>query len=352
MNGKNKKIVVGMSGGVDSSTAALLLKRAGYEVIGVTMRMWQDDDCGFDAGADAARVCEVLGIEHHVLDFRDAFRTNVIDYFTQEYLRGRTPNPCIMCNRTVKWEALLEKSKELGADLTATGHYARILKLPNGRYTVAKSATAEKDQSYALYRLTQEQLSHTVMPLGEYTKPQVRAMAEEAGLPVAHKEESQEICFIPDNDHASFIERTTGKKLPEGNFVTEDGRVLGTHKGITHYTIGQRRGLEIALGRRVFVKEIRTDTNEVVISDTGDVFSSQLKAGDLNFCGIEELKTGDEGRFTGKIRYGHKGAPCTVKRTGEDEITAVFDEPVRAVTPGQAFVFYKDGYVAGGGTIL
>ena len=347
-----KKIVVGMSGGVDSSTAALLLKKAGYEVIGVTMRMWQDDDCTFDAGEDAARVCAMLGIEHHVLDFREDFRKNVIDYFTREYLSGRTPNPCIACNRTVKWEALLEKSREFGAGYIATGHYAKIMKLPNGRYTVAKAAAAEKDQSYALYRLTQEQLAHTVMPLGEYTKPQVRAMAQEAGLPVAQKAESQEICFIPDNDHASFIERTTGEKLPEGNFVTEDGRILGRHKGITHYTIGQRRGLEIAMGRRVFVKEIRTDTNEVVISDTGDVFSKELKAGELNFCGIEDLAPGEEGRFIGKIRYGHRGAPCTVTRSGADEITAVFDEPVRAVTPGQSFVFYKDGYVAGGGTIL
>lgn len=356
-----KTVVVGMSGGVDSSTAAYLLKEQGYNVIGVTMQIWQEENecqmqaeggcCGISAVEDARRVAEVLDIPYYVMNFRDVFQEKVIDYFTAEYLAGRTPNPCIACNRYVKWESLLKRSLEIGADFIATGHYARIRHLDNGRYAIANSVTAAKDQTYALYGLTQEQLSRTLMPIGDYSKPEVREIAERAGLPVAHKHDSQEICFVPDGDYAAFIERDTGRKMPEGNFVTKDGRVLGHHRGITHYTIGQRRGLDLPMGERVFVTEIRPETNEVVIGTGSDVFTDTLKADHLTFMGIEDLPMGEDEHFLAKIRYNHRGTGCLVKRTGEDEITCVFDEPVRAVTPGQALVYYRDGYVAGGGII-
>ena len=273
---KGPKVVVGMSGGVDSSVAAYLLKKQGYDVIGITMQIWQDEEeeaqqenggcCGLSAVEDARRVAQRLEIPYYVMNFKEEFRQKVMDYFVEEYLAGRTPNPCIACNRYVKWEALLQRSLAIGAEYIATGHYARIAKLPGGRLAISNSVTADKDQTYALYNLTQEQLRHTLMPVGDYHKDEIRLLAEEIGLPVARKKDSQEICFIPDHDYAAFIESQAGERLKgEGNFVTSDGQVLGRHKGITHYTIGQRRGLNIAFGTRTFVKEIRPDTNEVVL---------------------------------------------------------------------------------------
>ena len=357
----SKKVVVGMSGGVDSSVAAWLLKQQGYDVIGVTMQIWQDEDeftqeqnggcCGLSAVDDARRVADWLEIPYYVMNFKSEFRKNVMDYFTAEYLKGRTPNPCIACNRYVKWEALLERSMAIGADYIATGHYARVEQLSDGRYAIKNSVTALKDQTYALYNLTQEQLKRTLMPVGDYTKDEIRAIAEEAGLMVAHKKDSMEICFIPDDDYAGFIDREcNGQVPPPGNFVSTDGKILGRHKGITHYTIGQRKGLGIAFGYPVFVTEIRPDTNEVVIGENKDVFTDTLYAGNLNFMAIEALK--EPMRARGKIRYSHEGADCTIRMIDDNTLECKFDKPQRAVTPGQALVLYDGEYVLGGGTII
>ena len=356
-----KVVVVGMSGGVDSSVAAWLLKEQGYDVIGVTMQIWQDEDtevqeaeggcCGLSAVDDARRVAMDLGIPYYVMNFKEEFRKNVMDYFAGEYVEGRTPNPCIACNRHVKWESLLRRSMAIGADYIATGHYAQIDRLPGGRYSLKTSVTASKDQTYALYNLTQEQLSHTLMPVGSYHKEEIRDMAERLGLPVAHKPDSQEICFIPDHDYASFIEEYTGRELPPGNFVDLDGNVLGRHRGITHYTVGQRKGLNLSMGRPVFVVEIRPETNEVVIGDNQDVFTNVLRCDKLNWMAVDGLH-GKSMDVLAKIRYSHKGSPCTIREIGNDMVECRFHEPVRAVTPGQAVVFYDGDYVAGGGTII
>lgn len=356
-----KKVVVGMSGGVDSSVAAWLLKERGYDVIGVTMQIWQDEDpeiqeaeggcCGLSAVDDARRVAMDLGIPYYVMNFKEAFREHVMDYFAEEYTRGRTPNPCIACNRFVKWESLLQRSLGLGADYIATGHYAQIEQLPSGRYGLKTSVTSAKDQTYALYSLTQAQLARTLMPVGEYHKEEIREIAEKLGLLVAGKPDSQEICFIPDHDYAGFIEGYTGKRVPQGNFVDLQGKVLGRHKGITHYTIGQRKGLNLSMGHPVFVVEIRPETNEVVIGDSEDVFTDVLRCEKLNWMSVDGLK-GRTMEVIAKIRYSHQGTPCTIRQIEEDLVECTFHEPVRAVTPGQAVVFYDGCYVAGGGTII
>lgn len=356
---EKKKVVVGMSGGVDSSVAAWLLKEQGYDVIGVTMQIWQDEEetvreenggcCGLSAVDDARRVAAKLEIPYYVMNFKEQFRHSVIDYFVDEYTNGRTPNPCIACNRYVKWESLLKRSLDIGADCIATGHYARVEQLANGRWSLRTSATARKDQTYALYNLTQDQLARTLMPVGAYTKEEIRQMALDLQLPVASKPDSQDICFVPDGDYASFIEKTACRRFPEGNFVLSDGTVVGRHKGIIHYTVGQRKGLGLSLGHPVFVLEIRPDTNEVVVGTVEESMSRYVLADHLNFMSVPDLT--EPVRLFAKIRYNHRGAWCQVEKTGDDQILCTFDEPVRAITPGQAVVLYDGEYVFGGGTI-
>lgn len=353
-----EKVVIGMSGGVDSSVAAYLLKEQGYDVIGVTMQIWQDEDtgaisensgcCGLSAVDDARRVANHLDIPYYVMNFKNEFKRYVMDDFALEYYKGRTPNPCIRCNRYVKWESLLKRSLDIGADYIATGHYANIVQLNNGRHTL-KKASSPKDQTYALYNLTQEQLSRTLMPVGAYSKEEIRKIAESIGLPIAHKPDSQDICFVPDGNYKDFLESYTGTRLPVGNFIDTEGNIIGIHTGIANYTIGQRKGLNLSMGYPVYVVEIRPGTNEIVIGTNEDIFSRKLNADQVSFMSIHGLD--NELRVNAKIRYNHQGAPCTIRMTEENRAECVFEQPQRAITPGQAIVFYDGDYVVGGGLI-
>ncbi len=348
-----EKVVIGMSGGVDSSVAAAVLQEQGYDVIGVTMHLWDGEDSHISSAAeDAKKVADFLKIPHYVLDFRDAFSQYVVDYFSAEYLSGRTPNPCIACNRFLKFDAMLQAAKELGADKIATGHYAKVIKdETTGRYLLYRASSWEKDQTYVLYHLTQEQLSHTLMPLGDFAdKDAVRAKAEALNLPTAHKPDSMEICFIPDKDYASFLKQRVENLPPEGEFVDIHGNVLGTHKGLVHYTIGQRKGLGIAFGKPMFVLRIDPKNNQIVLGEKGTEFAPSLTAENPNFIPFETLLEPMVADI--KVRYSAKPARGTVIPCA-DGVRVEFDTPQRAITPGQAVVFYQpDGdLVLGGATI-
>ena len=361
MNINKKKVVVGMSGGVDSSVAACLLLQQGYDVIGVTMQIWQEEAeavmsenggcCGLSAVEDARRVSAKLGIPYYVMNFRREFEQQVIDYFVREYQLGRTPNPCIACNRYVKWEALLNRSLSIGAEYIATGHYARIEQLANGRYTIRNSADAGKDQTYALYNLTQEQLAHTLMPDGDYTKTQIRQLAEELELPVAHKPDSQEICFIPDHDYAAYIETRTGGKSTArpGNFVDREGHILGTHQGITHYTIGQRKGLGIAAAYPLYVTDIDAASNTITLGPRAALDVAAFSGTDACWVGGEPPAS--TFRAEACIHYQGPRCPVEVHVQPKGRVSIVPLRPLQAVTPGQAVVFYSGDEVLGGATI-
>ncbi|MCG0314212.1 MAG: tRNA 2-thiouridine(34) synthase MnmA, partial [Calditerricola sp.] len=347
--------------GVDSSVTAALMKQAGYEVIGITMRLYQPDDpleqanytggcCSLDDVYDARRVCEQLGIPHYAVNFKHEFNEKVIAYFEREYKRGRTPNPCIACNIYMKYDLLLQKALDLGADYLATGHYAiREYDEARGRYVLKKGVDPRKDQSYVLSHMTQEQLKHTLFPLGRYRKDQVRQMAKEFGLRVYSKPDSQEICFIPNNDYRSFILKRSKDEIREGYIYDTRGNIVGKHKGIPFYTIGQRRGLGLNLGRPVFVVDIIPERNAIVVGGPEDVLGTELVADSVNWIAIPEL-TGPI-RVEAKIRSQAEPAPCTVTPLEDGRVHVRFDEPQRAITPGQTIAFYDGDLVVGGAII-
>ncbi|MBO4356397.1 MAG: tRNA 2-thiouridine(34) synthase MnmA [Clostridia bacterium] len=352
-----ERVIVGLSGGVDSAVAALLLKRAGYDVIGVTLRTLGSGEDGQESRCceidDAREIAGAIGIPYYPFNCISDFERLITKPFVEDYIRGLTPNPCIICNRLIKWEKMLYYAKVLKADKIATGHYAFVVKLDNGRYTVKRALHSEKDQTYMLYRLTQDQLASTLMPLGNLSKQEVRKIATEAGLPVASKPDSQEICFVTGKDYADYIENHAERPLPgEGNFVDENGNVLGRHKGIIHYTVGQRKGLGIALGHPAYVRKIDAAKNEIVLGSEDGRYCRSLICKDLNFLSIEGIESGDSLRCDVRVRYHHAGQSAVVENCGPGKARVTFDSPVKYAAPGQSAVFYdSDGCIIGGGFI-
>lgn len=350
-----KKAIVAMSGGVDSSVAALFMKEQGYECIGATMKLYDNEDigvdrektcCSLDDIEDARAVAYKLGMPYYVFNFKDEFEHKVIDKFISTYEAGGTPNPCIDCNRYLKFEKLMKRMEELQYDCVVTGHYADI-EYVNGRYMLKKGKDLSKDQSYVLYSLTQYQLEHTVFPLGKYSKDEIREVAEKNGFINAKKRDSQDICFVPDGDYSKFIEQYKGKTYPSGNFVDKQGNVLGKHNGLIRYTIGQRKGLNIALGHPVYVISKDIESNTVVLGSNDDLNKKSLVARDFNWIA---QKPDEKISCCAKTRYNMREVPC-VAYCNDDKVIVEFDEPVRAITPGQAVVLYDGDYVLGGGTI-
>lgn len=349
----NKKVVVAMSGGVDSSIAAFLLLKNNFEVIGVTMELEGDEFsekscCSRREIEDARRVCDFLGITHYIADFKDIFQLKIENYFVEEYLRGKTPNPCVRCNREIKFGELFNFATEIiGADFMATGHYARIIH-EDGRFKLKKAADIKKDQSYVLYNLTADKLAKIIFPLGEFSKSDTRKLADELNLPVAHKPDSQEVCFVPDNNYKKFIASRApyAKALQQGEIVDSAGKILGTHNGVANYTIGQRKGLGIAAPQPLYVTKIDVENKKVVVDTNDKLFTKTLTACEPHWIYKPPLPN----KFQAKIRYGSKFADCFVYEE-ENYLRAEFSEPQRAVTPGQSIVFYDNDDVLGGAII-
>jgi tRNA-specific 2-thiouridylase len=351
------KVLVAMSGGVDSAVCAHLINKDN-EALGVTMRLHDESDnliygenscCSSQDIADAKSVCNIIGIKHETHDFGGKFKECVIEDFINCYKNGATPNPCVVCNRKIKFEQLINMAIERGYDAIATGHYARIEKSENGRYLLKKALDLTKDQSYVLYSLTQHQLAHTIFPLGEMTKADARNLAEQIGFVNARKKDSQDVCFIPDGDYVSFIERTTGETFEKGNFIDLQGNILGTHQGIIKYTIGQRKGLGIALGEPMYVVEKSIENNTVTLARNDELFGTTLTASKINLISCEKIEK--PLKIKAKIRYNQKEQPATVEQIGDDLIKVTFDEPQRAITKGQSVVLYDGDIVVGGGII-
>lgn len=343
----SKKVIVAMSGGVDSSVAAYLLIKEGYSCTGATMRLYEQEGSESNSIRDAKNVAQRLGMDYYVFDFRNEFKEKVIENFVKTYEEGGTPNPCIVCNRYLKFKMMLDEAEKLFADYVATGHYARI-SCEKGWYYLKKAADCDKDQSYVLYSLTQHQLKHTLFPLGEYTKSQIRDIASEQGFLNADKKDSQDICFVPDGDYASFIESYRGKACPSGDFIDKDGNVLGRHNGIIRYTVGQRKGLGIAFGKPVYVVDKLADKNAVVLGDNDELFTRELIASDFNWL-IPDPDS--EIKCLTKVRYNMKEQPAMAYKLSSEKVKIVFDVPQRAVTKGQSAVLYIGDTVIGGGTI-
>lgn len=347
---KNNRVLIGMSGGVDSSVAATLLKQNGYDVVGITLELFAGSCCNLSTNLDAKKVCERIGIDHITYDLKDEFKKHVIDDFICEYANQRTPNPCIECNKYMKFGLMYEKAKELGCYYIATGHYAKTeYSSEYGRWVLKKSNAGRKDQSYVLWNMPKNLVKHVLFPLADFeSKEQIREIARNNELKVASKPDSEDICFVPDGDYKKFLENNSDLKPIKGNIVNSKGEVLGKHEGLYRYTIGQRRGLGIANKVPLFVIGFNKERNEVIVGEENELYTKEILVKECNLILIDEIK--NEMRVTVKTRYSAKEAPAVIKEEGEC-IRVVFDEPQRAVTPGQSAVFYLGDFVVGGGKI-